>query len=322
MPSPIQKERIRPAALKLGDIVGVIAPAGPITPEALGAGLSALERRGYQPLYLASILDRDWYFAGSVERRLDELHAMFANPDVKGIVSFRGGYGSNYLLPHLDLELVRANPKVFCGCSDITTLLTYLCDEADLVVFHGPMLQKDAQLDGVDEESWFAAVSSGEPYVREFSEEEVETLVPGTAEGVLYGGCLSLLCASLGTPYEINTRETILLLEDIAEPAYRIDRMLMQLKLAGKLEDVRALMFGEMLDCARGTEGYTLREVVLRVVGDLGVPVVYGVRSGHVTRRNITIPLGVAARLDAGAKVALQFDACVRNESATAPVSK
>ncbi len=320
MPSPAQNERILPPALRVGDTVGVIAPAGPITPESLVAGLASLERRGYRPIHLPSILDRDLYFAGSVKRRLDELHRMFADPEVKGIVCFRGGYGTNYLLPHLDVELIRRHRKFFCGCSDVTTLLTYLCDRADLIVFHGPMLQKDAQPEGVDEESWRAA-TTGEPYVRDFGE-QVQVLVPGHAQGMLYGGCLSLLCASLGTPYEIQTQGTILFIEDVAEPAFRIDRMLMHLKLAGKLGDVRGIILGEMLDCARGAEGYTLQEVVLRIVGDLGVPVVYGLPSGHVTRKNITIPLGVAAQLDAGATVVLRHAAAAHSASAAVPVSR
>lgn len=309
-----------PPALRAGDTVGVIAPAGPITPEALAAGLAALERRGYRPIHLPGILERDLYFAGSVRRRLDELHGMFADPGVKGIVCFRGGYGTNYLLPHLDVELIRSHPKFFCGCSDVTTLLTHLCDRADLVVFHGPMLQKDAQPDGVDDESWLAA-TSGDPYVHDFGK-QVQVLVPGQAEGMLYGGCLSLLCASLGTPYEIETRDTILFIEDVAEPAFRIHRMLMHLKLAGKLDDVRGIIFGEMLDCARNAEGYTLQEVVLRVVGDLRVPVVYGLPSGHVTRRNVTIPLGVAAQLDAGATAVLRHAAAAHSAGAPVPVSR
>jgi muramoyltetrapeptide carboxypeptidase len=320
MPSPAQKKRILPPGLRAGDTVGVIAPAGPITPEALTAGLAALEQRGYRPFHCSTILERDWYFAGSLERRVDELHRMFADPEVKGIVCFRGGYGSNYLLPHLDLELIRSHPKFFCGCSDVTSLLTYLCDRAGMVVFHGPMLQKDAQPDGVDEQSWRAA-TSGESYLHDFGQ-EVQVLIPGHAQGMLYGGCLSLLCASLATPYEIQTNGTVLFIEDVAEPAYRIDRMLMQLKLAGKLDRVRGIIFGEMLDCARGAVGYTLQEVVLRVVGDLGVPVVYGLHSGHVTRRNITIPLGVAAELDAGATVVLRHASAARNEAAAVPTSK
>ena len=320
---PAQAERVRPPALRPGDVVGIVAPAGPIQPDTLEAGCASLERRGYRPFYLPSILDRDWYCAGSPERRLRELHEMFARSEVKGIVCVRGGYGSNYLLPYLDLDLIRANPKVFCGCSDVTSLLTYLCDAGGLVTFHGPMLDKDAKPDGVDEESWFAAVASGEPHLQEFSADEVQPLRQGRAEGMMYGGCLSLLCASLGTPYEIETRGRILFLEDIAEPAYRIDRMLMQLKLAGKFEGVQGVIFGEMLDCGpRGKSDYTLQEVVQRVLQDLGMPIAYGLTSGHVTRRNITIPFGVAARLDVGGNVALQFASAVRSESATAPLSK
>jgi len=320
MPLPVQKERILPPALRAGDAIGVIAPAGPISNDALVNGLAALERRGYKPIHLPSICERDWYFAGSVKRRVDELHQMFADPAVNGIVCFRGGYGCNYLLPHLDLDLIRSHPKFFCGCSDVTTLLTHFCDTAGLVVFHGPMLQRDAQPEGVDEESWFAA-ASGEQFARGFGN-AVQTLVPGHAEGMLYGGCLSLLSASLGTPYEIETSGTILFIEDVAEPAYRIDRMLMQLKLAGKLNDVRGIIFGEMLDCAREAAGFTLQEAVLRVVGDLSVPVVYGLPSGHVSRRNITIPLGVAGRLSAGATVALQYAAAAYKQPVEVPISK
>src|SRR5208283_3430074 len=170
----IQPERLRPAALRRGDTVGIIAPAGAIEPDALEAGCAWLLQKGYQPFYLTSILDRDLYFAGSTARRLDEFHQMFARPEVNAIICARGGYGCNYLLPKIDLELVRGNPKIFCGCSDVTTLLTYLTDRAGLVTFHGPMLNVDTRLDGVDEDSWKAAFTSGEPYNREFAGDEVQ----------------------------------------------------------------------------------------------------------------------------------------------------
>jgi muramoyltetrapeptide carboxypeptidase len=137
---------------------------------------------------------------------------------------------------------------------------------------------------------------------------------------MLYGGCLSLLCASLGTPYEIDTRDTILFIEDLAEPAFRIDRMLMHLKLAGKFEDVRGMIFGEMLNCGPRTPAdYTLQQVVQRVVGDLGIPVAYGLKSGHVTGGNVTLPFGVNATLSAGAAVSLGLTASVRDVPAPAP---
>ena len=318
-----QLERQRPAALRPGDTVGIIAPAGVIEREALEAGCAWLVHRGYQPFYLPSILDRDLYFAGNTARRLDEFHQMFAHAEVKAIICARGGYGCNYLLPGIDLELIRANPKIFCGCSDVTTLLTYLCDAAGLVAFHGPMLNVDVRQDGVDEDSWMAAMTSGEAYQREFSPDEVQTLVPGNAEGMLYGGCLSLLCASLGTPYEIETRGTILFLEDLAEPAFRIDRMLMHLKLAGKFEGVGGVIFGEMLNCGpREGKDHTLQQVALRVLGDLGIPITYGLKSGHVSRNNFTLPFGVVAQFTAGTGLSFSLSPSVRRVRVELPVPR
>jgi muramoyltetrapeptide carboxypeptidase len=313
MPSSAQPKRVRPAALRPGDTVGIIAPAGPVEPDALEAGCATLLRMGYRPFYLPSILDRDLYFAGSAERRLQELHEMFRRSEVRAIICARGGYGCNYLLPRLDLGLIRRNPKIFVGCSDITALLAYLCDAAGLVAFHGPMAAGDfGRQDGIDEDAWFAALAAGKKYHRAFSAEEVEPLTKGTAEGMLYGGCLSLLCASLGTRYEIRTRGTILFLEDLNEPPYRIDRMLMQLKLAGKLRGVKGIIFGEMRGCNhRGTADYTLQQVVTRVLGDLRVPTAFGLRSGHVSGRNFTLPFGVPARLSVGKAVTLEYEAAV-----------
>jgi muramoyltetrapeptide carboxypeptidase len=315
MPSSTQPQRVRPPALQPGDAVGIIAPAGPIDADALEAGCLTLLRLGYQPFYLPSILDRDLYFAGSVERRLDEFHEMFRRKEVRAIVCARGGYGCNYLLPRLDRGLVRRNPKVFVGCSDVTTLLTYLCDAAGLVTFHGPMAAGDfARPDGVDEEAWFAAVGSVEGYERVFDTAEAEPLAKGAAAGMLYGGCLSLLCASLGTPYEIRTRDTILFLEDLNEPPYRIDRMLMQLKLAGKLKSVKGIIVGEMRGCEqRGPEDSTLQQVVMRVLGGLGVPIAFGLKSGHVSSRNFTLPLGVHTTLHVTEKVTLSYGSAVRS---------
>ena len=251
---------------------------------------------GYKPFYFDSIFDQDLYFAGSAERRARELEEMFVRDDVRAIVCARGGYGSNYLLELLDLEKIKTHPKIFVGYSDLTSLLTYFADSAGLVTFQGPMVAKDfAHADGVDLASWERALNGTSEWTLE-PDAEVKSLVEGEAAGILYGGCLSILVASLGTPYEIRTAGTILFIEDIAAKPYQIDRMLMQLKLAGKLADVRGIIFGEMVDCIQKEgPGYTLEEVVLRVVGDLGVPVAYGLRSGHVSRGNITLPIGVRA---------------------------
>jgi len=253
---------------------------------------------GYKPLYFDSILERDLYFAGSVERRTRELEEMFVRDEVRAIICARGGYGSNYLLKALDLKKIQSNPKIFVGYSDLTSLLTYFTDAAGLVTFHGPMVAKDfADPNGIDLDSWEHALNGSSEWPLEL-DSDVKPLVPGSAEGILYGGCLSILVASLGTPYEIQTAGTILFIEDIAAKPYQIDRMLMQLKLAGKLDEVRGIVFGEMVDCTQNKDqSYSLQDVILRVVGDLGVPVAFGLRSGHVSRRNITLPFGVRAAL-------------------------
>jgi muramoyltetrapeptide carboxypeptidase len=298
---------MRPPALRIGDTVGVVAPAGPVELAALEAGCRGLSAMGYKPVYLPTITESEMYFAGPVERRLDELHEMFRREDVRAIICARGGYGCNYLLPGLDLELIRSHPKVFVGYSDVTTLLTYINDAAGLVTFHGPMVTKDfALVGGVDKESWRAAVEGNAPYMRVFDAKMVKPLVRGDAEGTFYGGCLSMLTASLGTPYEIRTVGTILFIEDIAARPYQVDRMLMHLKLAGKFDEVRGILFGDFRECDpdEGSE-YRLQDVIMGAVGGLGVPVAYGVRSGHVCGGNITLPVGVQAKIKVGDEVTL-----------------
>jgi muramoyltetrapeptide carboxypeptidase len=290
--------RIKPPALRPGDTVGIVAPASNVKRSDLETGCEALRRAGYKPFYLDSILEQDLYFAGPVERRARELEEMFVRDDVRAIVCARGGYGANYLLEALDLEKVKAHPKIFVGYSDATALLTYFCDTAGFVTFHGPMAAKDwAHGGGVDLASWQSALSGATAWAVALGS-GVSGLADGDTEGILYGGCLSILTASLGTPYEIKTEGAILFMEDLAAKPYQVDRMLMQLKLAGKFAGVRGIVFGEMLDCAQTSkQGYTLEEVVMRIVGGLGVPVAYGVPSGHVTGGNITLPIGVRVGL-------------------------
>ncbi len=311
MPNPPLTTRRKPPALRSGDTVGIVAPASNLNRQMLEAGCEALRKLGYKPFYFDSILERDLYFAGSVERRVQELEEMFVRDDVRVIVCARGGYGANYLLEKLDLKKIADHPKIFVGYSDITTLSTWLTDSADFVTFHGPMVIRDfAQQDGVDIASWEAALGgSSEWTLSAEARSAAKPLVEGSAEGVLYGGCLSMLTASLGTRYEIRTQGTILFIEDVATKPYQIDRMLMQLRLAGKFEGVKGLVFGEMLFCLQSKDqDYTLEEVIQRVVGDLGVPVAYGLRSGHVSRQNVTLPIGVRALLHVDSRsVELRF---------------
>jgi muramoyltetrapeptide carboxypeptidase len=274
----------------------------------LDAGCEGLRRAGYEPFYFDSILDRDLYFAGSVMRRAQELEDMFTRDDIRAILCARGGYGSNYLPLTLDPQKIIPHPKILVGYSDITTLLCCMADAANFVTFHGPMVTKDfAVAGGVDLDSWQNALGGVEQW--EIGDGSgAKPLLPGAAEGILYGGCLSMLAASLGTPHEIRTAGTILFLEDIAAKPYQIDRMLMQLKLAGKLKDVRGIIFGEMMDCRQTPDqDYTLEEVILRVVADLQIPVAFGLRSGHVSHANITLPIGVRARLEVADEVKLNI---------------
>lgn len=278
--------------------MGLIAPASSFNRQAFESGCKRLREMGYEPVYSEDIFARDLYFAGRDDRRLRELEGMLRRNDVAAIIGVRGGYGSNYLLEKLDFGLVATHPKIIVGCSDLTSLLTAVVDRTGLVTFHGPMVAKDIADATFDAASWENAFSGRSFW--DISTAGVEVLRGGSARGRLYGGCLSLLTSSLGTAYEIETAGTILFIEDIAEKPYRIDRMLMQLLLAGKFNGVRGLIFGEMLDCVQpGGQTYTLPEVISRIVGNLDVPIVFGVKSGHVSGGNITLPFGIEAELAA-----------------------
>jgi muramoyltetrapeptide carboxypeptidase len=287
---------VKPPALRPGDRVGIVAPASAVERSRLLLGCEVLRVLGYEPVYDESIFSTDLYFAGSAERRARELESMFARDDICAIICARGGYGCNYLLPYFNLDIIRRHPKIFVGYSDVTTLLTWFHDSTGLVTFHGPMAAKDfAAPHGVDVPSW-QAKTSGELELQGGA--LLSPGFPGLAEGKLYGGCLSMLAASLGTPYEIRTEDTILLIEDVATHPYQIDRMLMQLKLAGKLAGVRGIVFGEMRDCSPPpNSGFTLPDVLRRCVAGLNVPVAFGLNSGHVGHGNMTMAIGVRVSL-------------------------
>lgn len=289
---------IQPRALRLGDKVGLLAPASSFSRGDFLSGAQRLRDMGYEPVYSEDIFSRDLYFAGTAERRTREFNDLWQRDDIAALICVRGGYGSNYLLEDLNYSLIAAKPRILIGCSDITSLLTAITDRTGLVTFHGPMVAKDIAGQTLDLASWKNSLHGETNW--NVTTNGVEILRIGQAEGRLYGGCLSMLVASLGTPYEIQTEGTILFIEDIGERPFRIDRMLMHLKLAGKFERVRGFVFGEMLDCLppKG-ESYTLQQVIMRILAPYNVPILYGLKSGHVTSGNITLPLGVRAQLTA-----------------------
>ncbi len=293
---------MKPVALPPNPTVAVVAPASSAQQGRLDAGAAALARRGWRLRFGAHAQGRGApYFSATADERLGDLHAAFADPAMDAILCTRGGYGVNYLLPGLDLALIRAHPKPLLGYSDISALQTWLLDQTGLIGFHAPMLAADFHLaDGIDEPS-LAAILRGQTH-RYGPPEGLRPLRPGTAEGTLYGGCLTLLTAALGTPYAPQTEGKLLFLEDVGVKPYQVDRMLRQLVLAGKLGGVTGIVFGEMLDCrSPGAPPDLLERAIEHALGGFAGPVAIGLRSGHVSRANVTVPLGVRARLQAGA---------------------
>jgi muramoyltetrapeptide carboxypeptidase len=292
---------VKPRALRPGDTIGVIDRA------TLEAGCARLNQLGYATTWFESIFERDQYFAGSTLRRVAELKQMFLRPEINAIFCARGGYGCNYLLPHMDAAALRKHPKIFMGFSDITTLLTWIVDRG-MVAIHGPMVTRGFADDSADLDS-FRAVLGGSALNLSFGADSgVSVLRDGSAGGVLYGGCLSLLAESLGTAYEVQPRNKLLFLEDVNVHAYQVDRMLMHLRLAGKLDSVRGFIFGQFAGCDEPGGEYTLRDAILRALEGLNVPIVVGLPSGHVDSGNLTLPMGVPARLVAAGSVTLNCD--------------
>ena len=297
----------QPSVEGLAPHVRIVAPASSAQEQRLADGAAALLARGYRVSFGEHARGHYApYFAASIESRVADLHAAFADPVIDIIMCTRGGYGSNYLLDRLDLDLIRRHPKPFFAYSDLTAVQTWLMDQVGLVAFHGPMLAADFhRAGGVDQPSFEAAL--GGNMVTCNASHGLRTMRPGRAAGTLYGGCLTLLTAALGTPYAPQTEGKLLFLEDVGTKPYQVDRMLRQLQQAGKLERVPGIVFGEMLDChSHGidprAEMRLLEAAILGALdsgrpGGFEGPVAIGLRSGHVAGANITLPLNIEAEL-------------------------
>ncbi len=288
---------IKPAALRAGDTIGIAAPASNIKLELLEEGLRELQSLGFKTYFRPDIVSSYRYFAGSHERRRSEFIELLVNPEIRAIFCARGGYGSGHLVSAIDRELIRANPKIINGASDITVLLNHV-RQAGVVAFHGPMVATTIRqgAEGYDRRLFLDLLQGGRPV--QFPTEGTAVLRSGAAEGRLAGGCLSPMLSTLGTGNEIDTRDSILVIEDIDEKPYRIDRMILQLKETGKLRSVRGIVFGEMLNCTQHPDqGYTLEEVLKDLLSEFSFPVLYGFPTGHTSRPNVIVPFGVNARL-------------------------
>lgn len=290
---------VKPAALRPGATLAVLSPASTPKPDLVDRGIGRLHELGYRTVLGRHALDRGpLYYAGTLEQRLEDLHAAFADPSIDGIVCTRGGWGSAELLPFLDATLIRANPKAFIGYSDHTALHSWLHNEANLVTFYGPMVAADfAREDGVDLASWRHATEGDASWSLGISD-GLRVLRGGIAEGTLRGGCLSIFAESLGTPYAPRITDSVLFLEDIGTKPYQWDRMLLHLRYSGVLKEVHGIIFGDMRQCVPEEENDYLERAILHSLRDFDGPIAIGLRSGHVGTPNVTLPLGVAVKLD------------------------
>lgn len=309
---------MKPSALKSGDTIGVIAPASPMTEQKRADALATLQGFGFRIKVGASVYEQNGYLSGTDELRAHDLNQMFADPEVQAIICLRGGYGTLRILDRIDYDLIRQNPKILVGFSDITALHLAINKRTGLVTFHGPMAGELSHLTKEKEVAWsvlFRHLTDPAPLGSYPDAEQMfrYSLHPGTATGPLIGGNLSLLVSTLGTPYELDTAGKILFIEEIGEEPYRIDRMLTQLRLAGKLEQAVGIVFTDFHDCEPDNpeRSLTLHEVLAGIVGPLGIPAYWGLKVGH-TEPNLTLPLGVRAKIQADDGVLALLEGGVR----------
>lgn len=300
---------LKPERLCFGDTIAIVAPASPPPdPKAVDRAAEALERYGFKPKLGRYVRERHGFLAGNDRDRAADIMEMFADKTVKAIMCLRGGYGSARLLPLLDYEVIRRQAKIFSGFSDITSLHCAFLQKAGLISIHAPMLNNGLQAKEVPEftrASFFRTVMEPVPsgsMTAGFDKKEISILRGGVAEGQLIGGNLSVLCATVGTPFAPSFKGGILFIEDIGEKPYRLDRMLTHLLNAGILQQLAGVAVGINRDCEdkdANTDEYrqTSADVVKERLSGLGVPVVSGLPFGHV-HLNATIPVGAQARLD------------------------
>jgi muramoyltetrapeptide carboxypeptidase len=293
---------MKPKRLKRGDTVGIIAPASPPKQEKLQKALPFLEEELGLKIKIGKYVDAPYgYLAAKDEEKLEDLHTMFLDKEVKAIFCACGGYGTARIASQIDYELIKNNPKIFWGYSDITFLHQAFYQKAGLISFHGPMLSSDIGLDDIHplSKSYFQQLF--EPREMVYSEEltPLQVMNEGKASGELVGGNLTLLVSSLGTPFELQTKGKLLFFEDIDEQPYKVDRMLNQLKMAGKFEDAEGIVIGDFHNCVpdEGKSSLTLEEVITQHVKDAGKPTMSGFKFGHCSP-NIAIPHGVKAELN------------------------
>ena len=285
----------KPKALMPGDTLGIAAPASPFNPDDFKKGIGNLEKMGFKVYFRPDIFDKKSYLAGSDQRRLDELIELLENPDIRGILFARGGYGLMRLLPKLEKAKLNVFPKVVLGYSDITVLLVYLYQRFGWTTFYGPVVALDLSHDNSpDTLKFFREAITRTTVLPPFVFPEVESAGDKPADGIVVGGCLSLIVSLLGTPFDLNTNDKILFLEDVNEKPYAVDRMLTQMLAAGKFKNVRGIVFGPFVN---GGHPSHFQETALDVLQDFQGPILFHFPAGHGPVK-VTLPLGIRARID------------------------
>ena len=293
---------LKPRALRAGDRVAIVAPASAFARDEFDAGVIELRQLGFEPVYSDDVFARTAYLAGPAGLRARDFLAAWTDPSIAAVIAARGGYGSVHLLPFLNASEIRAHAKIFVGYSDNTSLLTWFNQACGLVAFHGPMVEgRFARgADGYDRDSFLRAVTGAQP-IGEISMNGVEALAAGEARGLLVGGTLTQLVASLGTPFAFSPPPGhVLFLDEVGERPYRIDRMVTQLRQSGLLSRAVAIVVGELPRCDEPSGEPTARAVVADLFADFPGPVLLGFPSGHTVGPAMTLPFGVAARVLAG----------------------
>lgn len=295
---------IKPSPLKKGDKIAFIAPSSPIMESRIKPSIKAMEALGLKVVLGESCKSKHGYLSGTDEIRAKDLNEMFKDNEIKGVFAIRGGYGASRILHMLDYTIIKNNPKVFVGYSDVTILHIVLNQKCNLITYHGPMPSTELykSLDSFTKGYFIDSLFTSKPIgiLNNPEHTQSETLYGGDVTGPIIGGNLSLICSSLGTEYEINTKDKIIFLEEVEEEPYRIDRMLLQLKQAGKFKDAAGIVFGAFTNCNAKDplKSLTIKEILDELILPEKKPTIYNLSCGHCLP-TITFPLGAMANLNA-----------------------
>ncbi len=307
---------IKPKHLQLGDKIGLISPGGFITEDELKESISNIENLGFKVILGKNVLEKFGYFAGTDEQRANDLNEMFINENVKGIVCTRGGYGCSRILPLLNYNAIKKNPKVLIGYSDVTALMNGIFSQTGLITFHGPVATstfndfsvknfKNVLMSTFNNQTLFNPKNEINNNLtnENNTSSQIKVIHNGKAEGILIGGNLSIVVSIIGTPYDIDYTDKIVFLEEVGEEPYRIDRMLTQMIQSKKFDKVAGIALGIFSKCVAKpnqsgiTNSFSLMEVLGERLYPLGIPVIYGMSFGHIINK-LTLPFGINAKLD------------------------